>query len=108
MSANVQMFTEIFCEGSDVRARRTRDPRVEVEGTIEIVFDELAVRSDGGELVDAYVYGLTLDVLTTTRKFVELSSLNFFCRIHWRHLIDITAKTFKCCFDLFLSPVSWF
>src|SRR5689334_966345 len=79
VSANVQTFAEVFCECSDVRTGRTRDPRVKIEGAVEIIFDELAVRPDRGELVNAHVYWLTLNVLTTARKFVEPSPLNFFC-----------------------------
>src|SRR5829696_2243652 len=79
VSANVQTFSKIFCECSDVRARRTRDTRVKIESAVEVVLDQLTVRLDGGEVMNTNAHRLSFDALTTTRKFVESSPLNFFC-----------------------------
>src|ERR1051325_7492829 len=104
MRANVQTFTKIFRKRSDVSARRTRYARVKVEGAVEVVLDQLALRSDSFELINRNLYRFTLNALTASREFVQFLTLDLFGRVHRRHLVYLTAKSLERCFNSFLRP----
>src|SRR5688572_30321319 len=62
--ANVQTFSKVFCESSDVRARRTGNSSVKVEGAVMVVLDEVALRFHRFKLMNTNTLWLPFYALT--------------------------------------------
>src|SRR6185369_6539644 len=105
MCADGQTSAKIFGQRSHVRARRTDHARAEVEGPVQIIFEQLTVRFDGSELVNANTHRFTVHRLALAREFVKLPALALFRRIHRRHLVYPTTQTGKRLFDLLFVPI---
>lgn len=79
---------------------------MKIEGAVEVVFDQLALRSDRFELMNTNGYRFTVNTLAAPREFIKFFALNFFSRVHRRHLVYLAAKSLERCFNPFLRPLA--
>src|ERR1043165_1866581 len=103
--ADGQTFAEIFGERSHISPRRTDHVRTKVEGAVQIIFEQLTVRFDSSELVNANTDRFTVHHLTSARQLIQLLAAAFFRGIHWWYLVYPTTETTKCGFDLLCAQI---
>src|SRR5262249_50692791 len=78
----------------------------QVEGPVLIVFEQLTVRFDSSELMNANTNRLTVHLLSAPRELIKFPTLAFFGRIHRQHLVYPTTQTSKRRFDVLFAPIS--
>src|SRR5262250_434593 len=77
---------------------------LKIEGAAAIVFYQLPAWTNRRELMNANSNGLSLNLLSTTRKFIKLAPANLFGGIQWWRLVDFSAQTAHRTFNLIFSP----
>src|SRR5690242_2510131 len=105
MCADGQTLSKVFGKRAHVGTGRTDHARAEVEGPIHIIFEQLTVRFDSSELVNANTDRLTVHRLASSRQLVELLAAAFFGRIHRRHLVYPTTQARERRFDLLFVQI---
>src|ERR1043165_9343338 len=77
---------------------------LKVKCAVAIIFYQLSAWTNRGKLMNANSNGLSVNLLSATRKFIKLAPPNLFGGVHWRRLFDISAQTGHRTFNLIFSP----
>src|SRR6185369_8896095 len=77
---------------------------MKIEGAVAIIFYQLPAWTNRRELMNGNSNGLSVNLLSPTRKLIKLAPSNFFGGIHWRRLFDFSAQAGHRSFNLIFSP----
>src|SRR5215470_17348179 len=77
---------------------------MKIEGAVAVIFYQVPAWTNRRELMNANSNGLSVNLLSATRKLIKLAPSNLFGGIHWRRLVDFSAQSGHRTFNLIFSP----
>src|SRR6185295_8966446 len=104
MCADLQSLAKVFRKRANVSSGRTRDSHFEIEGAVEIVFQQFTARLDGLKTMNANPHRFSFHLFTAAREFVKLLAALLLGGKHRRHLIDVATQALKRRFDFVPAP----